>query len=1670
MRKHSSYIGRTLAGRYEVRQLLGEGAMGQVFAVWDQKTQRERALKLIDVHKKKLPLEAVMRFKSEATILKNLKHPSIIKYIDFFQEGDIYGLVMEYSLVSNLKQYLREHEKLTAQQVLPLLKNLAEALAFIHEQGLVHLDLKSSNILLKEELNDLFSVKIVDFGFSQLIGTSGSQQGGTLSYMAPEQTGILHKTIDHRADLYALGIIAYEALVGRVPFKDPDPAILIYQHIAQAPQKPKELQPQIPILLERIILKLLNKDPDDRYRTTNGLLNDLKKYLRLSKRQGSLEIDFLLGEEDHWDSFPPTNPFVGREKEQKAIQKILQQTANLSNSGQLSRKNSLISPQSTVKALRGQHNIVLLEGNQGIGKSMLLKRLYNDLQKQQGSTLFYKARKEEFETPLKTIKSLLESFSLPIYNLPPDAQAQAIAYLRQKFGRRFSIVVEMFPNLELDSDEDVLRDQDFTLMDYHEVIIELFKIIAEKHGRLVIFVDDLQNVEQSSWDLFFKFSSVGKDLPVLFLFTYNHEELTPVRRQELAQSMNLSHLHHFHLPALSTSEFSELFQKLFSSKFYDYPGLLEPIYSATQGSPKLLRMLLQKLIDHHQIFYKKQAWFYKKEETFLYIRSFEHEQTVETNLVDWSPTERQVLQRAAIFQRAFTWEALRNLLPEQPALEVANQELLQILDDAVRMGILSVDRKMLYTYRSHHLRHSLLSEITEKSRHLLHQNIAAFLERYLLPEAPEAVYDIAYHIGNSGDQLQALKYHIRAAELTENERFNDRQAEYYYRQALLNLKKIPLDGVTAELQFRVRFHSIRHTFAFSQEYDELWAEHLALEAWIQGNKKHHMQFLYLKAILCFSRGMKPEMLQHLEQVLQMGTESEDGELVLDACIFLGSVVSDKSYSQRVALLLRGIEMAIEHKKHYKVIESFNVLSILLSYLGRFQEAEQLLDKYLSQVSLKSEEEAATARLWPQISLERNRGNYQLALEYSKKLQPYIETVGPVIRDFHKTNLAISYGMTGQYKESLQLFDELLQGVNHAKQRIAILPILLGRVELALKMDDPEMALSFLEQSHEPRRLRPDPYMDVLFLIYTSDAYTRLQEFSEATLVLEEAAAVVDRLDSPLLACHWEFFQAKSGWFKNWEEHFLEQGQKALDDLLEMGATGIYEQYQEDYITWSLHGTKTLSTSSSSHYSDRTNFFKLFQINSKITATLEVEELFEAVLEGAMQIVGARQGYLFTCSCSDGVLSNEENSNPCLRLTRDSQGQPIDPEQYVFSQTIIGAVYQNKETIVTRDVCHEKRWEDSKSIFEHQLRSILAVPILLQGSIKGLIYLDNHQATSVFSLQDKEIANIFATQVAIALNNAENHERQNSILQEKERLSLEIHEYNRTLEQKVVARTNELQDLNRNLEKRVQAELDARLRQEQLLIQHSKMAAMGEMIGMIAHQWRQPLSSISTITGNLQVLIELDMINKDDFTHSLSTVNDQVQFLSNTINDFRNFFSPKKKAEKIRLDEVLQRTMKLIGKSMDSKGIEVTEELVFSTPIHTYANELMQVFLNILKNSQDVIEEKKMSHGSIRIKGWETEQHQIVEISDNAGGIDQDIMEKIFEPYFSTKDEKTGTGLGLYMSKMIVEKHCKGELTVRNIAEGACFRIQMCKQPQQDDATTLPNQIEDDLQAALNQIS
>lgn len=292
--------------------------------------------------------------------------------------------------------------------------------------------------------------------------------------------------------------------------------------------------------------------------------------------------------------------------------------------------------------------------------------------------------------------------------------------------------------------------------------------------------------------------------------------------------------------------------------------------------------------------------------------------------------------------------------------------------------------------------------------------------------------------------------------------------------------------------------------------------------------------------------------------------------------------------------------------------------------------------------------------------------------------------------------------------------------------------------------------------------------------------------------------------------------------------------------------------------------------------------------------------------------------------------------------------------------------------------------------------------------------------------------------------ADTHEAMRQALEDS-RYKLE--NYSQTLAEEVKARTSELkkkseelEELNRTLEERVQQEVQENLKKDQLMLRSARQAQMGEMLSMIAHQWRQPLSSISTITGNLMVFLELEQYNKEQFLELLGNINDHAQFLSRTINDFRNFFSPNKKQESVMMPDILEQTIHIIGRSLEYKNIELQRDYAFKAPIITYPNEITQVFLNVLKNAQDVLVEKKIKAPRILIRGYEANRMQVIEIQDNAGGIPEEHMDKIFDPYFSTKDEKTGTGLGLYMSKLIVEKHCKGKLTAKNQEDGACFVI------------------------------
>ncbi len=232
------------------------------------------------------------------------------------------------------------------------------------------------------------------------------------------------------------------------------------------------------------------------------------------------------------------------------------------------------------------------------------------------------------------------------------------------------------------------------------------------------------------------------------------------------------------------------------------------------------------------------------------------------------------------------------------------------------------------------------------------------------------------------------------------------------------------------------------------------------------------------------------------------------------------------------------------------------------------------------------------------------------------------------------------------------------------------------------------------------------------------------------------------------------------------------------------------------------------------------------------------------------------------------------------------------------------------------------------------------------------------------------------------------------------------------------------------------------KKDELMIVQSRHAAMGEMIGMIAHQWRQPIAGIAMDANNMLLDISLDDFNIDSAQEYSQSVLEQTEHLSKTIDDFRNFFKPDKLLKIANIKDILDETLSIIKSSLVNHNIEFKISNDSNSDIYAYTRELTQVFVNIITNAKDSIVINKTENAKINIKVYDDEKYVNTSICDNGAGIDESILMKIFDPYFTTKDEKTGTGLGLYMSKMIVEKHLDGKIEVLNSTNGVCFIIRV----------------------------
>ncbi len=216
-----------------------------------------------------------------------------------------------------------------------------------------------------------------------------------------------------------------------------------------------------------------------------------------------------------------------------------------------------------------------------------------------------------------------------------------------------------------------------------------------------------------------------------------------------------------------------------------------------------------------------------------------------------------------------------------------------------------------------------------------------------------------------------------------------------------------------------------------------------------------------------------------------------------------------------------------------------------------------------------------------------------------------------------------------------------------------------------------------------------------------------------------------------------------------------------------------------------------------------------------------------------------------------------------------------------------------------------------------------------------------------------------------------------------------------------------------------------------LFQKSKMASLGEMLGNIAHQWRQPLSAISMSASSIRLQKDMGTLDDKMFYKSTEKIITSTKYLSSTIDDFRNFFKKEKESTLVKVREVVDSTLSIVSANLKNSSIVVIIKSDDELEIEIYQNELKQVLLNILNNAKDILNEKSIKEKYIFIEVKSVANFINISIEDNAGGIPAQILNKIFDPYFTTKHQSQGTGIGLYMSLEIIEKHLKGSIDVTN---------------------------------------
>ncbi len=786
--------------RYETKERIHSNERIEIYTALDLMTQKMVVIKAL-VNENPFEYD-LLKFRKEYEILKKVEHDSVVQVLDYHEDRQVF-LVLEYIDSSNLTSLVAK-EGIQFDLFFEIASKCVRTLEHIHHFNVIHKDINPTNIMWDPKTKQL---KLIDFNISEMVNhesqgfCSPSVLQGTMGYISPEQTGRMNRLIDYRTDFYSLGVMFYELLTGRKPFRSSDQLELIHSHIAVLPVPLFELDARIPEYLSDVVMKLLQKDANQRYQSESGILYDLVLCQDIIEKRKS-EFDFLLASHDRTFQFVMSQEVYGRDDE---IETLLSAYSVVHHGGSMS---------------------AFVAGYSGVGKTTVVQELFHPVVSSGGNFISGKFNQFKREVPYSAILDAFNKMIAIILSEDTENLEEWKKRIINEVGNSARILTELLPELTriIGPQKPIEKLSGLEAQNRFNYVFHSFiRALASEDHPLVMFIDDLQWVDSASLSLI---KMIIEDTELEYFFfvgAYRDNEVTMSHplKMTITDVKAMGHdIQTMELGNLETGDLIDIVKDTFKGLTRSNE-IVDIIYQKTMGNAFFAKQLINRMHLDKAIYYDHESnnWFIDKSQTASLQASSNVLNIITDSFKSLSMEGKNILSIAACLGQNISAIEISKLT-NSGDLDISSK-----LNQAVVLGILTKSPSERYAFSHDKVQQAIYESVDEPQKRLIHKSIATlFFRQYEVHDSTDLIFDLLSHIEKSGDDIDMdMKNSLMELYHTAGVKALESSANLLgYAYLKMAVKHVPTNHWTVNYQFTLKlYNQLAEAAYLSTDFDYL---------------------------------------------------------------------------------------------------------------------------------------------------------------------------------------------------------------------------------------------------------------------------------------------------------------------------------------------------------------------------------------------------------------------------------------------------------------------------------------------------------------------------------------------------------------------------------------------------------------------------------------------------------------------------------------------------------------------------------------------------------------------------------------------------------------------------------------------------------------------------------